>query len=134
MVIAEIQKNRREVVRLERTQFKGHDLLAVRVYIEGKDGEMKATTKGITMKPEAWRELAPMLSAELAGVAEPIDQGEKPKAPRKAREGGDTFNQVVKLAREGYNQAEAARALDLNRSTVNRHFKKAIAEGLLHES
>jgi KaiC/GvpD/RAD55 family RecA-like ATPase len=42
-----------------------------------------------------------------------------------------TFNQVVTLTNDGLSQTEIAKELGLNRSTVNRHCKKAEADGLV---
>lgn len=42
---------------------------------------------------------------------------------------GSTFEKVVQLACEGLTQAEIARELELNRSTVNRHFRKGLTTG-----
>lgn len=40
-----------------------------------------------------------------------------------------TFERVVELARDGLQQADIARELEVNRSTVSRHIKRAKAEG-----
>lgn len=42
---------------------------------------------------------------------------------------GSTYQRVVELAKEGLKQAEIARELDINRSTVSRHCRKALALG-----
>ncbi|MGO8755546.1 MAG: AAA family ATPase [Gallionellaceae bacterium] len=42
---------------------------------------------------------------------------------------GSTYQRVVELAKEGLKQAEIARELDINRSTVSRHYHKAEATG-----
>lgn len=42
-----------------------------------------------------------------------------------------TFNRVVELAKEGLRQAEIAVELNVNRSTVSRHFRKGLANGLI---
>ena len=38
---------------------------------------------------------------------------------------GSTYQRVIDLANEGLSQSEIARELDVNRSTVNRHYRKA---------
>ena len=42
-----------------------------------------------------------------------------------------TFDRVVALAKEGLSQKEIAIELDVNKSTVNRHWKKAESRGLI---
>lgn len=42
---------------------------------------------------------------------------------------GSTYQRVVELAKEGLSQADIARELDINRSTVSRHHRKAVASG-----
>ena len=42
-----------------------------------------------------------------------------------------TLDRVIELAKEGLSQADIARELEVNRSTVSRHMRKAKAQGLL---
>jgi hypothetical protein len=42
-----------------------------------------------------------------------------------------TFDRVIELHREGLQQVDIARELEVNRSTVSRHLKRAKAQGLL---
>jgi len=44
----EIQKNTLEKIRIQRTNFNGHELIDIRVYYESNTGEWKPTKKGIT--------------------------------------------------------------------------------------
>ena len=46
----EIQKNTLDVIRIQKTKYKGHDLVDVRVYVEDKNGEKIPTRRGITFK------------------------------------------------------------------------------------
>ena len=48
--MGEIQKNTLDVIRIQKTKYKGHDLVDVRVYVEDKNGEKIPTRKGITFK------------------------------------------------------------------------------------
>lgn len=48
-IIASIRKNARESVRVEITEFKGHNLVDLRVYADGDDGQVP-TKKGITVR------------------------------------------------------------------------------------
>jgi putative DNA primase/helicase len=45
-----------------------------------------------------------------------------------------TFDRVVALANEGLTQSEIATELDLNKSNVSRHMRRAIAEGLVSQA
>jgi len=42
---------------------------------------------------------------------------------------GSTYKRVVDLAKDGLTQADIARELDINRSTVSRHHRKAVTSG-----
>ncbi len=46
----EIRKNAREVIRIERQAFKGHDLVNLRVYFDAGDGEMKPGKQGVAFR------------------------------------------------------------------------------------
>jgi hypothetical protein len=59
-VIEMIQKNAKEHIRVELTEFKGHDLVGVRVYAETDSG-MLATRKGITVRVELLPEIVTAL-------------------------------------------------------------------------
>jgi hypothetical protein len=57
-VIASFEKNSMEEVRVSLTEFKGKDLIDLRVYYQPEDGEEKRPTKkGITISPEKFPEL-----------------------------------------------------------------------------
>lgn len=44
----DIQKNSLERIRIQRSEYKGHELIDIRVYYEAENGEWKPTKKGIT--------------------------------------------------------------------------------------
>jgi len=48
--VREIQKNTLDVIRIQKTKYKGHDLVDIRVYVEDKHGEKIPTGRGITFK------------------------------------------------------------------------------------
>jgi hypothetical protein len=57
-VIASFEKNSMEEVRVSLTEFKGKDLIDLRVYYQPEEGEQKRPTKkGITISPEKFPEL-----------------------------------------------------------------------------
>lgn len=47
---------------------------------------------------------------------------------------GSTYQRVIDLANEGLTQADIARELEVNRSTVNRHYRKAQEAGMISKS
>lgn len=67
----EITKNAAETLRVEQTEFMGKRLLAVRVFT-GRPGDPDArpTRKGLTLRPDTWRELLPAIRAALGEVSD----------------------------------------------------------------
>ncbi|MBP7253189.1 MAG: transcriptional regulator [Alphaproteobacteria bacterium] len=72
MIIAEIAKNKREHLRIELAEFKGHHLLGLRVWAQPAEGEAIATRKGVTL---AVALLPDILAALKKAEAEAISQG-----------------------------------------------------------
>ncbi len=65
--VIEIPKNSNETLRAERTQYRGKSLVAVRVWTGGPgDADARPTQKGLTLRPETWQELLPVIQALLA--------------------------------------------------------------------
>ena len=73
----EIQKNASETLRIERTEYMGKELVAVRVWT-GRPGDPQAkpTRKGLTLRPATWRELLPAVRAALGEVSDPPDDSD----------------------------------------------------------
>jgi len=67
-VIAEVPKNSRELIRLQRTTFNGVPLVDARVWTvpAAPGGEGKPTRKGLTLRPETWTALLAELQRALA--------------------------------------------------------------------
>lgn len=61
-----IRKNAREEVRVERLNFKGHDLLNLRVFYDDGTGEMRPGNQGFAIRSE----LAPELLDAIGQVME----------------------------------------------------------------
>lgn len=61
MVIREIQKNSRERLRVSLDQFKGHDLIALRVWVDGDDGPVP-TRSGFGLRVQQIPELREALA------------------------------------------------------------------------
>ena len=78
-VVETIQKNAKEQLRVEFTEFEGHDLLGIRVYAETDSGFI-ATEKEITVNVKLLPKLMMALRkaqtvAFLAGLIDLIDMG-----------------------------------------------------------
>ncbi len=78
-LVGTVRKNAREVVRVTRREYEGHQLVDVRVWTvppEGSGGEAKPSTKGLACRLETWRDLLPLLGAALAERGPAIDPGD----------------------------------------------------------
>jgi hypothetical protein len=53
MMIAEIQKNLKERLRVSIEEYRGHKFIDLRVYFEAENGEWKPTKKGIALNRES---------------------------------------------------------------------------------
>lgn len=53
----DINKGKGEVIRVEVSEFKGKNLLNLRVWYTDEAGELKPTKKGITISPELYEEV-----------------------------------------------------------------------------
>ena len=56
-VIADIGKNSREIIRVEVSEFKGKELINLRIWYQTYDGGYKPTQKGITLDLSQYEEL-----------------------------------------------------------------------------
>jgi hypothetical protein len=71
IVVYEVQKNKRERVRVALDHFKGHDLIDVRVTVQmDHDGPYMPTGKGVSLKVEKLPELIAALQVAAAEAAE----------------------------------------------------------------
>ena len=61
-----IPKNSREEIQVDVREYKGNRYIDVRVCFEGKDGVIRATVKGVTIRPD----LADALADAIRQVAE----------------------------------------------------------------
>ena len=68
--IATIKKNTREEIRVTRGEFKGHDMVNVRVFYDAGDGEMKPGKQGVAFRavllPEVLNALCAIKAEEAA--------------------------------------------------------------------
>ena len=69
MLIAEIQKNTRERIRISIEEYRGHRLIDCRVYYEDNQGEWTPTKKGIALNNETIDEVANALNKAMSHLA-----------------------------------------------------------------
>jgi len=62
----DIEKIRREIVRVQVNEFEGRRLLDIRVYFPGEDGEMRPTGKGVVIALDKAEDLAAAILGEVA--------------------------------------------------------------------
>lgn len=55
--IKDIDKGNGEVIRVEISEFKGQQYLNIRTWYTDKEGNLKPTQKGVTVRPEHFKEL-----------------------------------------------------------------------------
>ena len=65
----DIRKDSNEVIRVDRKDFKGRDLVHVRVWYDDGSGDLKPSRKGLSLPPETWDELLPVVEQALAAKA-----------------------------------------------------------------
>ncbi len=62
--MTEIKKNSAEKLRIERTNFKGYDLVSMRIYYQDKAGEYQPSPKGFAFKVELVNDIIAGLKKE----------------------------------------------------------------------
>ncbi len=67
-LIATIEKNADEEIRVSLREFKGHPFIDIRVYWKPPDGEPGPTKKGVTLSPELFPRLKEAISALEAAL------------------------------------------------------------------
>lgn len=71
----EIQKNTLEKIRIQRTNFNGHELIDIRVYYEAENGEWKPSKKGITFSLSLANEVIKGITEESKKTIRSDDYG-----------------------------------------------------------
>lgn len=66
-LIAELQKNSRERLRITMDQYKGHEYIGIRIWFVVEDGQYQPSRSGVTLKPSLISQLVQAL--ELAARA-----------------------------------------------------------------
>lgn len=68
-----VQKNRGEIIKLRAQNYLGTDVLNVRVFGIKRSGAQVPTRKGLTLRPEVWAELLPVIASELERMGAEAD-------------------------------------------------------------
>ncbi len=71
----DIQKNSLERIRIQRSEYKGHELIDIRVYYEAENGEWKPTKKGITFSLSLANEVIKGITEESKKTIRSDDYG-----------------------------------------------------------
>lgn len=66
----DVQKNTQETIRVHQTEYKGHDLVDIRVYYRDGNDDLKPTRKGITFKRELLDEILEALNQLKENITE----------------------------------------------------------------
>lgn len=66
VTVAEIPKNSRETLRVTRQEFRGHQLVSMRVFFEDAHGEMRPGKQGLAVRLDLVPALLQALDAALA--------------------------------------------------------------------
>lgn len=61
----EIKKNSTEVIRVDRADYQGIDLVHARIWYDNGNGNYKPSRKGLSLRPETWQELIPLIKDAL---------------------------------------------------------------------
>ena len=60
-----IQKNRAQQLRVERTEYQGHDLISFRVWFKAEDGNMRPGKDGFALRAELVPDLVAAIEVEM---------------------------------------------------------------------
>ena len=81
-VIADIGKNSREIIRVEVSEFKGRNLINLRIWYQTYDGGYKPTQKGVTLDLSQYGELKEAI-AKIGQYVEDMNKGLVPEVNAK---------------------------------------------------
>ena len=96
-VIAEVEKNAREYLRISLTQYKGCDLVDIRSYVEGNEGQKVPTKKGICFKTDLLGNIIDGLQEAQKQLVESSKADVKATAPEGTESGNDKAKTVNSL-------------------------------------
>ncbi len=82
VIIKDIKKNNNEIIRIEVSEFKGRDLINIRIWFQSIDGKgdvvYKPTQKGITLSLSEYDELRDGIE-KLKNYIDDMKSGKKPE-------------------------------------------------------
>jgi len=70
-------EGRDAVLRVTLGEYKGAQVLHVRVWVQGENGRWHPTRRGLTMRPQMWAGILPEIEAKLAEWRAETHQGEE---------------------------------------------------------
>ena len=88
IIIKDIKRNANEIIRIEVSEFKGRELINIRIWyqaIAGGDVVFKPTQKGVTLNISEFEELKDGIE-KLAHYIEDAKGGQKPEQPEPGKE------------------------------------------------
>ena len=74
--IKDIDKGNGEVIRIEISEFKGQQYLNIRTWHTDKEGNLKPTQKGVSIKPELFKDLQEALQLAEPQIQQILGAGE----------------------------------------------------------
>lgn len=81
-IIAEVEKNSKERIRISIEEYKSHKFIDCRAYYEGSDGEWKPTRKGIALNADVIDEVIAALQKGSEALEESLSPLPREKADR----------------------------------------------------
>ncbi len=82
-ILAELEKNSREKLRVVSTEFKGYDLVDFRVYRQSNEtGDFVPTKKGLTFRREQLAQIVKLLRKAQREISKAPTEGRKADGPR----------------------------------------------------
>ncbi len=104
VIIKDIKKNNNEIIRIEVSEFKGRELINVRIWyqaIDGGSGDMvyKPTQKGITLNITEFEELKDGIE-KLGNYIQDQITGNKPKQPGEEKPDKDNETKADKKGKK----------------------------------
>lgn len=60
-----LQKSAHEIIRVTTHEYQGATMVSARVWYVNKRGEQRPSRRGLTVPPDVWRELLPLIADEL---------------------------------------------------------------------
>ena len=73
-----LQKSAHEIIRVTTHEYQGATMVSARVWYVNRRGEQRPSRRGLTVPPDVWRALLPLIAEELDRL--PTDETEVSRA------------------------------------------------------